>query len=358
MTVLRWSSIGAFMKCQRRYEYAYFRKLVRKGRPSRPLLLGSVVHAGLQGALVHSYTDPNATDRELVKAAILGTQLYRRQNQDMKAVDWKGERDENYFIAWMDVMKTAEQILSYQVPRIGLGKRWRVASTSDVFGAENAPMVEYNFHAMLDKDTELTGTIDAVMRDTETGELVLFDWKTRGAMPDERLVDMDGQLKFYAMALELMGSAPIRRVVQYQIKNTAPKPAELTEKKKQVSRGNISSTWEVWSASLIGLGYNPNDFLDMRDKLPHEREFTNPIETMLNDVIINRYTQNVLMIARAVRFAETNGEFPALQSIANCKYCEFAPVCSIGEAGGNVDFVMQTEYETGEAKVDDNDTLS
>lgn len=369
---LRWSAIHSFMKCHRRYDLAYVQGISRKrGTDSRPLILGSHVHAGVQAALLWVFANPDATSETLTIKAVNAARRYNRENLEQGRTVYDFEtrqqvRDHEYYALMGDVLVQSEWILRYQIPRIGLGTKYRVASLGEVMhGVDPAsasgavgsvyavPMVEWTFaqnFTYLDKPYVVTGTVDTVLCDIETGEYILVDWKTRSRMPEERLVDLDGQLRLYAAVINGLSAARpgITRTCQYQINTSTPKPAALTEKTKRVSMAAIASTWEVWSDSVRALGLDPADYEEeMRPKLRAETDYTNPVFTPVTPAGSKMILKNTLMIGNAIRHASETGQFPAIPSLTGCQFCEFKSLCRAMENAGDVGFVMSSEYTRG-----------
>lgn len=374
--VLRWSSILAFMHCQRKYQLAYVKNISRKpGIDSRALILGSHVHAGIQAALESSFKGRD-TDKQ-VFAAIAAVRQYNRENTELgrTVLDYETRsqvRDDEYYAMMTDVLIQAEMMLRFQIPRIGLGTKYRVASVGEVLHGSAGigvldvePMIEWKFEQTFQspnpigfqpaikgvkgghvyQDYIITGTIDTVLQDIETGEYLIFDWKTRSVMPREKLVDLDGQLRLYAAIVNrLAGRTVITQTCQYQMRTSVPKQAELTTKGK-VSMAAIASTWAVWSKSLIDMGLDPADYEEqMRPKLRAETDYTNPIFTPVTPLSSKLILENVLRIGEAIRYAETHNSWPSIPSLTGCQFCSFTNICRVQDFGGDVDYVVESEY--------------
>lgn len=346
------------MKCHRKYNLSYNEGLTRKpGIASRARMLGSHVHAGLQAALLTAFEAPDAPADHLVAAAVRAVREYNRDTTvpNQERYDYETRQmvsDAEYYALVTDVYYQALDIVRYQIPRIGLGTRWRVASEREVLfdvGGDNTPMVEWTFQVPYTHDgyvPVISGTVDTVLIDNQTGERVLFDWKTRGIMPDSRLVDLDGQLKLYAAILNLLAEAPvITQTCQYQIRNTVPQPAKLTEKTRKLSMAAIASTWDVWADSVRALGLDPEDYREqMEPKLRSEEDYTMPVYSPVTPAMSDIVIRNTLAIGDAIRHATATQSWPAIPSMTGCQFCEFKSLCRVMDYGGDVAFVLDTEY--------------
>lgn len=362
---LRWSSIAAYMGCQRKYDFAYNQGLVRKPGPEAAArILGSHVHAGIDAALRLSF-DHDAPTIDLVTQVVAAARRYNHEtrNHDQKVYDWETRTfvpDIDYRVMMDNLLEQAITILRYQVPRIGLGTKYRVASVGEVIGgstseyeAHEDPMVEWQFTEPFEFDGNdylITGTADTVLQDIETGEYLLVDWKTRAVMPDERLVDLDGQLKLYAAVINhLAGKNVITRTCQWQLLTKVPQPVKLTEKKREVSKAAPASTWEIWSESVAALGLDPEDYrAEMEPKMHAPGFYSRPVFTPVTPAASHRTLDNVLRIGEMIRYSRERQSWPSLPSLKGCQWCDFKNLCRVRAYGGDEQFVIDTEYEIGD----------
>lgn len=384
---LRWSSLYAFMKCQRKYRLAYKEGWRRRvSSESRALILGSAIHAGIQDALNLIHYAPESDAAALTAAARQGARdwLARHHDPDKQVYDWDRREwvpDEEYDLMMRDVEVQALNVLAYQIPRIGLGTKYRVPTVAEVIGRDpefcytcetygavdagrcevcgadstlNLPAIEWQFSEVFrlenGNEYEITGTIDTVLQDIETGEYIVADWKSRANIPPERLIDLDGQLKLYGAIINHMAGYPvITKTLQYQMRTLVPKPARITEKKRQVSVASISSTWEVWSESVRQLGLDPEQYREqMEPKLHPPEHFTLAVFTPITPIGNKLAIDNALRIGEAIRFAETTGSFPGIPHSMGCQFCGFKNYCRTLEVGGDTETVLAMDYEQGE----------
>lgn len=378
---LRWSSISYFARCQRRYSLGYIQHFIRKPGPeSRARILGNHIHAGFQAALLLHFRDGRVGAEALKNAAVAASRKFNQDNiiQGKTYFDYesKSEKiDSAYYEMMQDVVIQANHVLNYQIPRIGLGTKYRVASIGEVLGFDvgpsilnDHPFVEWNFHQPVfwsnaagfdgSYEYDITGTVDAVLYDLQTKEYVVFDWKSRKAMPQTRLIDLDGQLKLYAAIINHRAAGSgikqqIAHTVQYNMLTAVPKPVTLTEKKREVSKSVGSTTWEVWSESLRGMGLDPADYEELREKMHAASWFTNPVSTPVTPISSRAILLNVLQWGEAIRIGMTTGSFPALPSMTGCQYCDFKSYCAAHDNGGDIDFVLQNDYMPGDPDGDE-----
>lgn len=383
---LRWSGQYAFMKCQRRYRLEYIEGWhKRPSVESRARFLGSAVHAGLQDVLHLVHANPDAPEAAKLRAARDGMLAWVNEHYDIQREKWDYERrewvsDDAYHLMVEDVRRAAYTVLAYQVPRLGFGSRYLVPTVGEVLGRDaqfcyacetygsvesgrctrcgkdslnSLPAIEWNFNTTVTTEEgpyNFTGTIDAVLKDAETGEYVVADWKVRQMFHDERLVDLDGQLKFYAAIINYEAAVPvITKTLQIQLLNRTPKPAKLTEKTRRVSLAAIASTWEVWSQSVAALGLDPEQYrAEMEPKLQSPEHYTRLVETPVPLAQNHYILANALQIGHAIRRSIENDSFPGIPSSMGCQYCPFKNYCRVLEVGGDTEAVLELEYEQGE----------
>ncbi len=382
---LHWSSVLTAAKCLQKYKLSYVDNLQKKaGKDSRAMILGSHVHAGIALALIDAFN--GASPEHQLTAAIRGARMYAADNikTNQTIYDWeKGEDvpDVGYQQMMADILIQAIAVLRYQYPRLGIGTRYRVASTDEVFEDHSdadpergTPFVEWHFERQssiyngamgLDSDGNFTvpladtfilgGTVDAVLVDLQTKEYVIIDWKTRAVIPNLALVDLDGQLKLYAAVINAIANARvITQAIQWQLRSVVPKPVVLTEKTKEVSKANISTTWEVWSESVRAMGLDPEKWRDsMGPKMHPATDYTLAVASPITRASSSVVPQSILQYGQIIANAERTGAYPMIPSSMGCQFCSFKRICQTRINGGDVDFVIEKEFEQKTTDLDE-----
>lgn len=342
---LSWSSIHTFMKCQRAFGLRYIEGFVRNtDQDNFARLLGSAVHAGLEEALRTDFQQSTNQQAygisQIVQAATHRAYIYCHEIQ----------KDTPDMVTLVDaVYNTAVDVLKYQIPMIGIGSRYRVASVMEVLGhvspdADLVPFVEFSFSYPLDADTNITGIIDAAVVDQENGGLYLLDWKVRENLVEPMLVSMDGQLPLYAALMTQMG-ASIRGTIQYQMLSSVPRPAVITEKTRLPSKAAQATTWEVWAQSIRAWGIDPEPYREaMMPKLRTNEDYVRPVVTPLNTAMIQRTMENLVEVVATIHEAQSLDRYPGIMSAHGCRFCDYKSVCRAWVAGASSRQILSSEY--------------
>lgn len=348
--------------CGQKWKWQYQHRV--KERPSansRPLVLGSAVHAGIEAALrarterktltmdglvqlgrmhameyVAGETQPNVT-----KPNSAGTQVYNSDYYDMMR----------------EVGQTAAELVRWYFPRIP--ETWRIATKREVIperyendSAGDELALEWTiFHDFAtDEEQEagiakdFTGVIDAVIMDTKDNTLKMVDWKVKGQPSYEDAAMIDGQMPLYAAILNHYG-ARIREVVMFQMRSEGPARAELGQGQKNkgkilTGRDSYATVWEVWADSLP-FGVDPEKYrLKMEPKMKTWDYFIKPVAYD----ITSRSSTFALSNARMTIDMIEAGHLPAKLDSYACGFCPFRKLCDIKVYGGNLDAMIDMAF--------------
>ena len=360
-----YSSLKKYLKCPRSYQLEYKEGLFKvSSSDKRNLIFGSHAHAAFERVLKYHAANPEASMRAKMSEAEFGLLDYRNQTFDNGRKVYSYEQrefipDTEYFEMMDTVFEECREMLHYQIPYFQWG-RYVVATLQDLLDdrAEKVlkhstslsrvtdPLIEWKFEYPLKFGETLVGVIDAVLWDRETHEYVLFDWKTRKSMPDDGLMALDGQLPLYAAVVNDMADTHvIARTVMYQMTQRPPQPVKLTPKAGKISTAAPASTWPVWASSVRALGEDPEKYRDtMFPKMRPDDDFTRLIEIPINPEIDRRTMSNIYDHMRALRYAESADLFPAVLN-KGCEFCEFQPICRVFQTGGDVETIVNYEYQ-------------
>lgn len=363
-----WTRMSTFMGCQRKHKLTYVDKLtVIRSTADRALFLGSAFHAGMEAALTQSLystlyptVEPEYTDR-IVSKALGAARLWLRDNtpEGQLVLDYqtRTEVPDVAFYRMMALLEgTVTDMLRYYIPQLKLGTDWVVVTQGEVLGNPKltAPAIEWEFDGFeLDTGYAIKGKADAVLR-SKDGEYVLFDWKTRKAIPDDLQAQLDGQLHLYAAVLRTMG-APITRVVMCQMRTGLPNPARLSTAKKTEGQPlteatSYDSTWEMWSQTLPA-GINPAKYENlMRPKLKPSSDYLRFVEGLVTQESSYRALRNALSVMKSIDFAATLGnDVPAVLGSNACQWCPFSRLCANSlRYGGDLTPVIEEYYLTAD----------
>lgn len=348
-----WSSMQKFIGCPRSFEWSKVYRLRRKGIDDGDArMLGSLVHAGFEKALDFSFHQTGDYQvSEMVAAGRYGVIAYYNENL-------KKDMPEDYYAYMAMARELALDIVAYQIPQLGIGEKYRVASYHDVFGANGSknslgvwdkdmaqiPMLEWDFSYDWGDHT-ITGIIDAVLQDLDSGELILVDFKCRRNLIDDGDVIMDGQLPFYATLLSQQSIVPIRSTIQWQVAARVPKPAKIN-KDGTPSVAAIASTPAAWAASLRALGIDPEKWLpQMEGKLHSDADFSSKVYRPVTETVRREMLHNLDNTITMIELASQTDSYPAAFNAYTCAFCDFKKLC-LGRLGGaSVEQIIHLDFD-------------
>lgn len=350
-----WSRLASFNQCGRKYELSYiegYEKIPSADNEGR--LFGTAIHAGFEKVLVSLFHGLPMS--EAIKKAIDASRQSITDASLPNKMRWNWEKNVNepdieYYQMIEDLYNNVPKFLNYYLPRIGLGTKYVPVSVADVlpdFAEAHIPMVEYDFSLLIDEDKLINGRIDAVLRDVDSGELVLFDWKSRKAFPRDDMALIDGQLHLYAAVLNLAGGN-ISRVCMAQMRTGLPKPAELSKKDNLplTGRESYDTTWDFWVNSLPQAVDHEFYREVMTPKMKqHQPDFWRPVFGFVTEVSSKLTITNTLMQIDNIRMVIDTGTMAGVYSHTTCNFCEFQRLCANGlRYGGDVSEILERDYQ-------------
>lgn len=377
---LSWSSIQAFLSCERKYELSYREGLRRiPSAAHRNLLLGSAFHAGLEASLLYVFGNDWHqtvwTEEWLVTNAIEAAETYLEENvvHGKMVRDSRGQlvQDDDYYAMCREVDQLVRVMLRFHIPMLKLGTRWTVPTISDVMsglaptfrtqpGQEPVPAVEWHFEFPIAENTILSGYIDTILWDNQEEEYVLVDWKTRSNFPYDNMAMIDGQLHLYAgvvntLAEHLTGIWPISRVMMYQMRTKTPSPASINAKTGIPNTGakSYDTTWEYWVKTLPK-SIKADKYKELlRDKLKDATDYQRPITAAVSDQSTQMALDNVRAAVDSIRAALATGKpLAAILSSNGCKWCDFAILCvNVLRYGGDATSIIKDMYERKDEEI-------
>lgn len=345
------SALRTYMDCPRKFYNAYELGYERPDLPeTQAQLLGSAVHHGLAEACTYS----RVLDQEqLIAAARRGVSAFMQANTNPNAVVLEPSLgievvDEAYYAMVRDVGETAKAIVKYQIPLIGLGTKYVVATQHEVFGnGVDEPTNEFEFSFEIGGNT-VRGIIDAILKNTETNTYYITDWKVRRSFDRPDAVGLDGQLYLYAFIVAEMGAIVPLEIMQVQMRNTAPKPAQIN-KNGTPSMAAQMTTWAVWSQDISNLGMNPEKYRDqIMPKLNTDDDFILVVPLIVNRLTIAEFAANLSSIVDAINANRKDDYFPRVLNSMQCGRCQFWRACATAMSGGNESVILDREYQRKE----------
>ncbi len=346
-------------QCGQKYRWRYQNGI--KERPSassRPLILGSAVHAGIEEYLRAKTERPTLTPLGLLKLAQMAAVEYVKgetQPNIRKFMDGKQVFDSEYYEMMRKVGQEAAVLLEHYIPTIP--DSWRIATKAQVIPSRYVGKgtiadelgqqlaLEWEIRHTFPGGEEFTGIVDAVIIDIESGAVLMVDWKVKGQFPMDDKASLDGQLHLYAAVLNSAG-AQIREVCMYQMKSDGPAPVELGQGVKNkgeilTGRDSYATTWEYW-CSTLPMGVDPAKYeKTMKPKMKTIDYFIRPVFSP-----VTRHSSQFALdnAYQAIRMIE-NDTLPAVLSAYTCNFCPFWRLCDAKRYGGNIETLVDMAYE-------------
>lgn len=328
--VLSQSKINAFRRCGYAYDLCFNQELVpRVDRPAPAL--GNAVHAGNASAL---------------KGGSISVAVGKWYEETMEALHKLFEPTAEEIAMYMQARDLAIQISERTIKKFH-EDGWTLVTHKGV------PVIEYAFNGPLNIGhwKFFRGTLDLVARD-RNGMVWLVDWKVRSSFQPDEKEEHNLQMASYQYLLQEEGLEAVGSI-SWQIANHVPRPPELLKDGKRFSKALIRSTWEVYEAAVLAAGFNPNDYLEMRDKLATV-EWFRPSKAYRSKTEINA-VWNEIVVPSAVEMAEQatiDSSRPYVRNFhfINCGLCAYKDLCLEGLRGGDTDFIKQVRFRrTNEA---------
>jgi PD-(D/E)XK nuclease superfamily protein len=313
---LSWSSIQSLLSCGQKFRYQQQERLERIPTAAHfGRLRGTFFHAAVASALLgHRPLDGMREERE--KEELKFANVFDRQ-----------ELDDTMNRAF----KEAAELAEYHIPKLGIG------TSIEPLLVEG----EFSFH--FSRDFDFNGRYDAIIRDLETNETVLVDWKLRDGFNSIEAAMMDGQLYAYAYALRQLGTE-VDAIRFYEFSSKQPSPASIKISKgvptgyPNTGAASYDTTWERWSSDVRRFGVvDPENYRDeMEGKLKTDADFMNIINLPLTPASY-RETERRLTAARELLAFNVSQAVPtAAYSSFICKGCDFLKLC-ISEGRHGID---------------------
>lgn len=325
------SQIQSYMSCPKKWSYNYIERLTP--RVERPYLtIGKLCHSGMYHSLRCMYygTDDFNAILDCGLNAIRGD-----WERYMNSVQFLDEEIPEQDKVLEDALSVFRQALKEFDPL-----KYEVDSV--IVDGELIPALELHFIVPCAYSKGLHGYIDSILIDKETGIKWCVDYKFRKSLSDDTEEQFNIQNAIYMYACRKMG-IDVSGTITWQHKNTpASIPAIL--KNGSISRAKISTTWDMYSKFCIDNGQNPDDYIDMKEKL-EEIEWYRPTCEIRNEETINNMWKNVVVpISRSIKYEKKKKSHAVMMFQWNCKMCQYASLCQGELRGYDIDYIKSTQY--------------
>jgi hypothetical protein len=357
-------------KCRYKFKLVHVDRLTRR-RSARPLQIGVLVHVGLEAA-VRLYSDyepgpglDHPPSLESYRAAILSA-ILAKTGEMTAAVsemgnpgdEWLEETDQNAGMAAVITMRAVEW----------LGLHLATCEWETVRLPDGTPCIELEMLA--DYVThDIGGKLDWLVRHRGTGDVWLVDFKTRDNIQPPEFDARQVQGPLYLWLLKSVHGLDVRGTATIQVRRRVPERPRLNKTKRKgearpgMSRSSITTDWDTYCAALVEEGLDPNDYLDMKEKMrPFFAISYEPRSA--REVYIT--AKEAMMLATDILTTPATLIYRA-RSPMNCIGCDMEPLCTADLHGHDVEFLKRTEYTDADEPVmyfeyteeeDDNAALS
>jgi hypothetical protein len=337
LPILNYSQIAEWTNCRYRYDLSTRRKIHSRA-VIRPLEMGSAIPVGMDAAM-----------RELARAPFgkaTGTVWSRIEKMSSKAIKkWAVEQrnirgdiqvmDDGEVMTMDEIEKHAPQIVMRAMRFIN-PDRWRTILIGDDMPAtELGIMIPFpgwgGFHA----------TVDWVAEDLLHGGVWLWDYKFRKQFTPEEAEETNLQMLIYqkllfeAYGVEVVGSN------MFQGKSRIPATPRVN-KNGTISRADVATDWETYAAFVTEMGQDPNDYLDMKEKLDHEFFRMTPAYRSMDEV--NSAWDNIVIPTGYDILQNRNDNVFRHFSFMNCTHCWAKRFCMTELRGEDTEFLLSTGY--------------
>jgi len=301
MTNYSYSQISAWNSCQWKWMYSYKMGLIYKSNL-----------AATKGTIIHRVIENILRGREADYDLIVGEE--------------EGEFNPNEYEDITNIMRDCIEVGKTSVKFLD---NWETVNIN------GEPAIEYKIDMPLPNGDRYVGYIDWVAKDPD-GKIWLVDFKTRDKFLPDWTEELNLQMSAYQYALYKLGVITTGSV-SLQIKSSAPKKPKKN-KSGLFSKAKIVSTWETYKATVIEDGQDPNDYLDMQEKLA-EVQFFKMSRAFRSIEELERTWDNVVL--RSIDNIKKIGDSPArVMSFMKCNMCKFRELCIEDLKGGNIDPIV------------------
>lgn len=340
------SQVSSWLRCRYEWHLSYEQRLVRKDLKWAPTL-GSAVHAGIATALLCKHALDKFglpfNEHEILVAAVHdGVGKWAKQ-----ALAFIDEVDEELAQAIEDtigqIVPQATEIARRALQHI---KVWEWRTLEDRRGQ---PMVEYRFEVPL-RGWSFQGYVDWAAMHEPTGHKWLIDWKVRSAFQPDDNEEINLQHAVYQYGLLRATGHYLDGTMTVQIADRVPQQPKLN-KDGTMSRALIKTDWETYKAALLAAGLDPNDYLDMQEKLSTIEWVRVSRHYRTLDEARAVWKEVILPVAAEIR-SKRKRIYRTL-SPRVCRGCEYRELCLAELWGEDAGYVRDALYRKREYREED-----
>jgi hypothetical protein len=325
---ISFSELSTFLACTQRWSYAYEDRLQARA-DAEPLLLGSIVHAGLAAGLRYYAL----CDRYRQRAKERLAQVTVERACNVWATGYLAERE-----MWDEEREVvrAKTDTGFRIALRALN--WLQPERWETLWLGRVPLIEAALVAPLEFSRGLKLVVDWVARDRIDGTTWIFDHKTVRSFQDEHAAQLL-QLPLYQHALSVLGMR-VDGTATLQVLDRLPAVPEVT-KKGTVSRANITTDWPTYRQAILDAGGDPSDYADVRTRLSSAEFFR--LQRAYRPA---RQAEEVWdQILVPVTWLISSGRVVRIRSRSyQCSYCAYRALCDAHLSEDDAAWVQQAHY--------------
>lgn len=303
-----WSEIQAWCACRMRWHYAYEVGIVPK-RVERAPSVGSCGHAAI-AAVLHGKSWKRAV-KDWLKREIGRRPLFDEEEAELRSI--------------------ADLVL-------GIMPRYLDKYPLEPF---EPVLIEHKFEIPIRGiKNRLIGYWDAIVRGHD-GHLWLLEHKfPQQRFRTEEHLELDGQIGTYQYAARRLGYQVVGTMYN-QLLGRLPATPKIN-KDGSLSRAAVYTDWETYRDYAVKLDLNPDDYLEMKEKLvdfkffQRNHIFRPPVETRLFARDMERRVWDMQASKKHIYRSE---------SFITCGRCPYRELCLEDLKGGDTEYIIENQYE-------------
>ena len=318
------SEINSYLTCRRRHDYQY-NKLIPYEANDR-MNFGTVVHAGLEGALI-------AKHNKIGDPLEVGSEYALEKSHHLLAAFNKD--DEEGYTQLSAALADARSVAARAI-------KWLDVDRWETLVIDGVPAIEISLSLPIKTRTRtklMFGcTQDWVCRDTSNGQCWSFEFKTRKQLTTESLGEVSLQQAAYQYVLHQKGF-PIEGAMEFCILAAVPKWPKLN-KDGTMSRAACATDWQTYESALLANNLNPDHYSDMRAQLEFKEWFRLVPQYRTIDECERTWNQVVVPIAKEIVSRDRPVVVPVLAK-HTCRACSFLERCMEELRGYHISFELE-----------------
>lgn len=325
--MLSYSRTAEWLRCRYRWELHYERKVSPRVDERAPAL-GSAVHVGIAAALKAHARGESALDQQIALTMAIGSHI-------ASYLDSHTLFDEE--------IETTREIGS-TATNIGLrAVEWLKLEDWETLCYQGEPLIDRQIVVPLKGWGGFQAYYDWVAFHRPTGLTWLIDHKVRKQFLPMEAEEVSLQMAVYQKTLQLLGIERVAGSRTFQIRSALPQQPSLN-KNGTMSRVQITSDWPTYRQALLDNGLNPEDYIEMADKLT--TPFFGWTEAYRSPKEINAIWNNTVVPASREMLYKRR-YFPRNMAFLNCQGCWAKRICLEEARGSDIGWIIESEFSRG-----------